>query len=332
MKLFKKLVATVALVGMATVPVFAASSVSVNFEAYDLGDIDEQDGWTSDGAAGSGCATYDHAVSSSLGTAGFAAQSLRISNAVTSGCFGDQTFSKPLSDAVGETGAGAGIYSVGTLQPYFETSFDIASTAPGSQQPGLFMSVSPDRGDGSRMSYLGFGDVAGGIEITFFDVQGSSDPANFVPTVLGTFPRNVVHNVKLTLHTLDGDSNDVVNVYIDGVLEHTGTSWENYYRFDAEASAEPNVRAVRTMLFRTGGAAAPATVGSGFLVDNLSLSSGPIPPVLVGPATDKGQCKKGGWVSFNNPAYKNQGDCVSAVASQGKAKGNPIANFLSSIF
>jgi hypothetical protein len=29
------------------------------------------------------------------------------------------------------------------------------------------------------------------------------------------------------------------------------------------------------------------------------------------PPTDKDQCKKDGWKSFNNPSFKNQGDCVS---------------------
>ncbi len=47
---------------------------------------------------------------------------------------------------------------------------------------------------------------------------------------------------------------------------------------------------------------------------------------------DKADCKKGGWMSFNNPTFKNQGDCVSFVASDGNAKGNPILSFLSSIF
>jgi hypothetical protein len=31
----------------------------------------------------------------------------------------------------------------------------------------------------------------------------------------------------------------------------------------------------------------------------------------------------GGWRNFTNPTFKNQGDCVSFVASQGRAKGNP---------
>jgi hypothetical protein len=31
----------------------------------------------------------------------------------------------------------------------------------------------------------------------------------------------------------------------------------------------------------------------------------------VGPPTSKDLCKKDGWKTFNNPSFKNQGDCVS---------------------
>src|SRR2546423_3117741 len=59
-----------------------------------------QDDWSSLGADGSGCAVYDHQiVVNALGGytyPTFGLQSLRLSNAVTSGCFGDQTFSKRL--------------------------------------------------------------------------------------------------------------------------------------------------------------------------------------------------------------------------------------------
>ena len=34
---------------------------------------------------------------------------------------------------------------------------------------------------------------------------------------------------------------------------------------------------------------------------------------LVGPPTSKDQCKHGGWQTFNNPSFKNQGQCVSYV-------------------
>lgn len=294
----------------AVVP-FIASAESgplINFDAYTLGSINGQDGWTSLGSAGQGCAVYDHAVSDALGTSGFGTQSLRISNAVTSGCFGDQTFAKPLTDAVGEIDSTAGSFPTGTLQRHFEMQFDIASAVPSAEQPGLFMSVSPDRGDGSRMSYLGFDDQADGIHVIFYDVQGTSSPANFVETDLGTISR-APHTVKLTFDALDGPSNDVVKVYIDGVLTHTGTSWENYYRYDSEASGEQSPRIVRTVLFRTGGTAAPDTLGKGYLVDNLRLTSGPIP---VSAPTDKDQCKNGVWKDFGS-MFKNQGLCVSYV-------------------
>jgi hypothetical protein len=40
------------------------------------------------------------------------------------------------------------------------------------------------------------------------------------------------------------------------------------------------------------------------------------------PPTSKDQCKKDGWKSFNNPTFKNQGDCVSYVATAGKNGAN----------
>ena len=45
-----------------------------------------------------------------------------------------------------------------------------------------------------------------------------------------------------------------------------------------------------------------------------------VPSPLVGPATSKDQCKNDGWKTFNNPTYKNQGDCVSKVVSVGRNK------------
>lgn len=37
---------------------------------------------------------------------------------------------------------------------------------------------------------------------------------------------------------------------------------------------------------------------------------------LTGPATNMNQCKNGGWMAFNNPSYKNQGQCVSSTVRQ----------------
>ena len=42
----------------------------------------------------------------------------------------------------------------------------------------------------------------------------------------------------------------------------------------------------------------------------------------VGPPTDKDECKDGGWMTFNRPVFRNQGDCVSYVQSNDNAEGN----------
>ncbi len=42
--------------------------------------------------------------------------------------------------------------------------------------------------------------------------------------------------------------------------------------------------------------------------------------------TDKNQCKNSGWMDFNNPAFKNQGDCVSYLQSSPNAQGNKKVN------
>ena len=85
---------------------------------------------------------------------GFVGQALRISDAVTSGSFGDQTFSPGLGDEAGEKAAVNGGISGGLRQPNFEASFMIGTTTA-AEQPGLHLSVSPDRGDGARMSRTG---------------------------------------------------------------------------------------------------------------------------------------------------------------------------------
>jgi hypothetical protein len=47
-----------------------------------------------------------------------------------------------------------------------------------------------------------------------------------------------------------------------------------------------------------------------------SFTSSLAQPVLIAPTT-KDQCKRGGWRDF--PQFKNQGDCVSFVATEGKS-------------
>ena len=293
-----------------------ADSNSINFEAptYTTGSINGQDGWSSLGSAMMGCANYDHAVTANgmSAPASFGGQSLRISNAVTSGCFGDQTFSKSLFNEAGETSAVSNGLSTGPRKTHYEAQWSFASTVPNAEQVGLSVVASPDRGDGARMSWVQMRDAPSGLEVNFFDYQsgavetGCVTGDNFIfANVAGGLDRTAPHTIKITMDFVNGSANDVVKVYVDGTLFHTGTSWEDYFR---ECETNPT-RTVDSILFRTGGTAAPGTLGQGFLIDNLSTSSTNAPIAA-------NQCKNGGWQNYtraDGSSFRNQGDCVSYV-------------------
>lgn len=290
---FGALVAMTMLIGA---PLSADTVGPINFETYNPGTVRGQDSppWTGQDCGG----TIDQSVVNNPVTAppSFGTKSFRMSNAVVSGCF-DDAFSPRTTNAAGETTADPGTFPPGTLEPFFDASFTVASFT-GKLQPGLKVQVSPDRGDGARMSYVGFEHVAGGIDFTFYDVQGVTPPAvapclgcaNFVQTDLGTFDATVPHTVRITMQFNDGPSNDVVQVFIDGNLVHTGGSWEDYYTMDTESSPTPPMvsRTVDSLLFRATGTAQPALAGEGYLFDDVSVSTGPVvsaePPVTA-PAT-----------------------------------------------
>lgn len=276
--IFATLAVTASLVLVPLSPAIAENLPVIDFNSYSLGTVNGQDGWSSLGAAGSGCAAYDHQIVD--GTiygygAIFGARSLRMSNAVTSGCFGDQTFSKSLANSAGESSAENGSYAGGTRQSYFEAQWDFASTVPGAEQPGLSVVASPDRGDGARMSWIQMADKPEGLQINFNDYQRSFDTTcttgdGFrLSNLVSGLSRNVPHTIKVSMLFVDGAANDVVKVYVDGILRGAGTSWEDYFR---DCEGKPT-RTVDSILFRTGGAAAPATLNNGFVIDNLRLAS-----------------------------------------------------------
>ena len=241
-----------------------ASSYSTGFEpdTFTTGNVNGQDGWSMTGP-------FDVAVVNDPVIEG--TQSLRISNAITSGSFGDQTFAPELAAGAGETGVAS--------ENRFEAEFEISTTQV-TEQSGLAMSVSPDNGEGSRMSYLGFADESGGVRVTFYDVTNDGPlptGSSFNPVDLGVLDRNSTHKIKFVMEFVDGPANDVVEIYINDSLVHTGTSWEDYYRYDPEQSGNGNqLFPVDTLIFRAAGTAAAGTSGEGFLIDNVNLSSGTI--------------------------------------------------------
>jgi hypothetical protein len=139
------------------------------------------------------------------------------------------------------------------------------------------MSVSPDNGSGARMSYLRFEDAAKGVNVFFSDVNGGGSlgtVAKFSDTRIATLSRSSAHTIRFVIDFKTGPGNDVVTIFIDGKKQATGRTWENYYRFDPEAAGNGNqVSPVSKLLFRESGTATPTHAGSGFLVDNVTLST-----------------------------------------------------------
>jgi hypothetical protein len=246
----------------------SADTLSVDFESYTPGTIHDQDGWSSSGP-------YDHEVDAATAKPdGFGDKSLRISNAVVSGSFSDQTFSSSLLNEAGESSAENGDKSGGDRQSYFESEFEFTSTTAEPQE-GAYLTVSPDRGDGARMSWVKIKDTDTGLALEFSEYKNGG----WVYTPLASnLNRTQVHTLKLTMQFVDGPANDIVNVFVDGAPVHTGTSWEEYFR-----TVEHNeTRTVDSLLFRTGSNspttdARPGLDGKGFLIDNLTLTSGPAP-------------------------------------------------------
>ncbi|MES2408863.1 MAG: Ig-like domain-containing protein [Patescibacteria group bacterium] len=238
------------------------------FDGFSTGSVNGQGGWSSTGGFDEGV------VDNNYGYTSFGCKVFRLSNAIASDGFGNQTFTPSTANEAGETGATNNGLSGGTRQNHYEAQFDFTS-AQAAVQPDLSVSVSPDRGDGSRMSYLAFNDTVGGIDVVFYDVQGTDNPANFVPTTVATgLSRTAVHTAKFVIDYVDGPSNDIVKIYIDGNLVHTGTTWENYYRYDSEASAEQTTRTTDSLIFRVKNPAQPANSGKGFLFDNFDAVAG----------------------------------------------------------
>jgi hypothetical protein len=257
------LLATTAATLSASGGIAAADTVGpINFESpnYAAGNINAQRGWLKTGA-------FDVNVASVSGFTnakrfGFGKQALQVSDAATSGSFGDQAFSPGLRQP-----AGASV-------PYFDASFMIGTTKA-DEQLGLHMSVSPDDGNGSRMSYLRFEDQADGVHVFFDDVTNAGvAESTFNETDIATIDRAHAHLIRFSIHLKPGTAPDKVKIFIDGRLRATGTTWESYYRYDAEQASNGNkVPTIGKLLIRESATANTANTGQGFLIDRMSLSS-----------------------------------------------------------
>ena len=138
------------------------------------------------------------------------------------------------------------------------------------------MSVSPDDGNGSRMSYLRFDDQFDGVHVFFVDVTNPGPlgaATNFNDTDIATLSRTSAHTIRFSIDFFAGPANDVVKIYVDGGRRpRYDLGGLLPLRPGAARERQPG-QAVSKLLFREGGAANPGNLGNGFLVDDLTLAS-----------------------------------------------------------
>ena len=297
-------VAAVVLVALLTMAGAAgADTVGTDFESFTLGTVNLQDGWKSSGG-------YDQAVvTNGAGVPGaFGSQSLRLSNAVTSGEFSLQTYSKPTAVPAGESVA----------NHVFDATFQFTSTSA-SQQTGLALSVSPDSYEGSRMQYVRLEDQADGIHVFIDDTPLDVNPPGYTfrETDAGVaLDRTTAHTIRFLIQLVPGENNDIVRIFIDNVdigneLGVCFTTWENYYRLSSEQSQPPNNNTppnLKSLQFRSAGTAAPALAGGGYLYDNVSIATrdtgGPAPTQC---GSIGAFCSPGYWKNASDAAWDETG-------------------------
>ena len=202
---------------------------------------------------------------------GFGSQSLRMSNACASGEFFYQTYSPREEVQVGEA----------RLKKVFMAEFSFMSKTR-AYQPGLFLSVSPDSGEGSRMSWVGLEDTPAGIQVSVNDTPDVD--GEFVAHPGPLLGRSSPHRIRFWIKVNQGIDNDLVRISVDGVdLGQCFTTWENYYRTAPEQAPPPNRNTpatINSLQFRSSVQGPSALLGGGYLFDNVSITplDGPGPP------------------------------------------------------
>lgn len=170
---------------------------------------------------------------------------------------------------------------------YFHVGWDFKS-ATGAAQPGLAINVSPAGSQSTlRLSYLQMLDTGSGFDLVFTDTTGTTfSPA---ATIASGLNYTDWHSVDMYVEFVDGlgpgasgseAGNDIVKVFLNGSLIHTGTTWESFFYNVADSGPLNVARAVNTAVFYARGnmaAAVPSTDGYGFFFDNVLVDNAAAP-------------------------------------------------------
>ncbi len=134
------------------------------------------------------------------------------------------------------------------------------------------MDVTPACGDDCRHGYVRIVDDApNGFDLVFFETGAGGFNEFLGADINLDLSYSDWHTLGIAItfidgQNLDGTGNDIIEVYVDNTLVHTGTSWETGYRISTTS-----VRGVDRLAFsRSSQGAAP--VGGGLYFDNLLIT------------------------------------------------------------
>ena len=199
--------------------------------------------------------------------------------------------------------------------------------------PATYWGIAPLGGTASLPSYF----VQGGSQSgnIFYGSRGKGGPSDPAPTMTVSLPSltnytnlqmivslaapdctistcwEITHRDRLVITDSNGEvdkfrplgnASPLVSLYGSGTL---------HYAF-ADFSYPIADNTVSSFTFEFASTANDEVVG----IDSLIILGDPAIP------TDKDACKDGGWMSYANLEFKNQGDCVSYVQSNENATGN----------
>ncbi len=236
-----------------------------------------------------------------------------MSNLCANGEFFYQTYSPRESVQVGED----------RVNQVFMAQFAFMSTTR-AYQPGLFLSVSPDSGEGSRMSWVGLQDTPDGIQVSASDapeVDGKFE--NYDLALLQN--RAVPHTIRFWIKVNRGPDNDLVRIAVDGRdAGQCFTTWENYYRTAPEQAPPPNANTpadINSLQFRSSVPGFSGPAGGGYLFDNVSITpsngpgppdcpgggEGPSPPIVIDKTTQTRSALPGQLITYRI-GVRNRGD------------------------
>jgi hypothetical protein len=270
------------------------------------GTVDGQNGWTTRDAFTSATTVgkWDQQVKD-VNDANGNRKVFRMSNAITSSTYSSQVFSATSGQVAGETNAALwnnrGTNGSSPLSPaqygawaatdtfYSKVAF---RSATGAAQAGLALTLSASAKQSTvRMSWLQLQDTGSGFNVNFWDTGANGAFAPTSTTIASGLSYTALHTLEMGITFVDGVStvggqvfgNDVMKVWLNGTLIHTGTTWESYYysttaeRNAVASGPGPRLQAVNSMLFRVSGTAATGTSGNGFYFEDFAIGNSIVP-------------------------------------------------------